>query len=252
MKLDDLIGRINELYHLSKERPLTEEELKEQGELRALYIQNIRANVRGQMSQIRIVEKDGSIHPVVSVKEQKTEFRKTMRAVRAGIPAERKKEASETLKTQVLQIAKINKPSAVLLYASTDEEVPTDETFEALTNNGFECFYPVCSEDHLTFCAINHLDELKPAAFGIREPDINNKHFEACENDKIMILLPGLSFTDKGERIGYGKGYYDTFLQSLKGSSPAVKTFGICFKECRSKEIPKEKHDVDADVVLFV
>lgn len=55
------IKRINELYHKSKGEGLTEEEKKEQTALRAEYIASIRANLRGQLNNIDIQEKDGSI-----------------------------------------------------------------------------------------------------------------------------------------------------------------------------------------------
>lgn len=54
-------ARINELYHKSKAEGLTEEEKKEQAALRSEYIANVRANLRGQLNQIDIQEKDGSV-----------------------------------------------------------------------------------------------------------------------------------------------------------------------------------------------
>ncbi len=55
------IDRINTLYHKSKSVGLTEEEKKEQAELRKEYIEAIRGNLRGQLNSILIKEKDGSI-----------------------------------------------------------------------------------------------------------------------------------------------------------------------------------------------
>lgn len=55
------IARINELYHRSKAEGLTNAEKKEQAMLRREYIEAIRSNLRGQMDQINIQEKDGSI-----------------------------------------------------------------------------------------------------------------------------------------------------------------------------------------------
>lgn len=61
MKIEDLTKRINELYHKSQAEGLTEEEKKEQAELRQMYIQNVRANLRGQLNNISIQEEDGTI-----------------------------------------------------------------------------------------------------------------------------------------------------------------------------------------------
>ena len=61
MSLEDKIKRINELYHKAKAEGLTDEEAKEQQELRSEYIANIRANLRGQLNNITIQNEDGSV-----------------------------------------------------------------------------------------------------------------------------------------------------------------------------------------------
>ena len=58
---DSRIARINELYHKSQAEGLTEEEKAEQTRLREEYIAAVRANMRGQLNNIRILEKDGSV-----------------------------------------------------------------------------------------------------------------------------------------------------------------------------------------------
>lgn len=60
--MEEKIVRINELYHKSQtEEGLTAEEKEEQQKLRADYVASIRANLRGQLNNINIQEKDGSI-----------------------------------------------------------------------------------------------------------------------------------------------------------------------------------------------
>ena len=56
-----MIARINELYHKSQSEGLTAAEKEEQQKLRQEYVANVRANLRGQLNNISIVEKDGSI-----------------------------------------------------------------------------------------------------------------------------------------------------------------------------------------------
>ena len=55
------INRINELARKAKAEGLTKQEAREQAELRSAYIEAIRANLRGQLNNIDIREKDGSI-----------------------------------------------------------------------------------------------------------------------------------------------------------------------------------------------
>ena len=55
------IARINELYHKSKAEGLTEKEKKEQQILRREYIEAFKMSLRGQLNNISIQEKDGTI-----------------------------------------------------------------------------------------------------------------------------------------------------------------------------------------------
>ncbi len=61
MITQEMLDRINTLYHKSQAVGLTEEEKAEQTRLRREYIQAIRTNMRANLNNISIVEKDGSI-----------------------------------------------------------------------------------------------------------------------------------------------------------------------------------------------
>ena len=55
------IARINELYHKSKQVGLSEEEAREQLDLRAEYLAAIRTNLKGHLDRISIVNPDGTV-----------------------------------------------------------------------------------------------------------------------------------------------------------------------------------------------
>lgn len=61
MTLDEKIKRINELYHKQKGEGLTEEEKAEQAKLRRDYIDAVKGSLKGQLDNIDIQEKDGSV-----------------------------------------------------------------------------------------------------------------------------------------------------------------------------------------------
>ena len=61
MTVEQMTKRINELYHKSQGEGLTDAEKEEQKELRQAYVANVRANLRGQLNNISIIEKDGSV-----------------------------------------------------------------------------------------------------------------------------------------------------------------------------------------------
>ena len=60
MTMDERIKRINELYHLSQKRELTDEEKAEQSHLRWEYINSIKKNLSSQLESITIVDPDGT------------------------------------------------------------------------------------------------------------------------------------------------------------------------------------------------
>lgn len=61
MNMQEIIERINELYHKSQNEGLTEEEKAEQKDLRQQYVLSIRRSLRGQLDNIDIQNEDGSI-----------------------------------------------------------------------------------------------------------------------------------------------------------------------------------------------
>lgn len=68
MNMEQRIARINELYHKSQNEGLTDAEKEEQARLRKEYVENVRANLRGQLESITIEHPDGTRE---SVKDRK-------------------------------------------------------------------------------------------------------------------------------------------------------------------------------------
>ena len=260
--MEETIKRINELYHLSQERPLSEEEIAEQKELRTEYLKAIRASVQGQLSQIEIVEKDGSKHALVSINDKKKELRGLCKNIRKNLSEERRTEAEENLIREFVRLAKILRCSKVLLYSSLPDEVRTDKLFEALRNEGVTCYFPQVTMEGLKFYSIQLMEELLPGKFSVREPigalDVRIDPNEVLKGESLLILVPGLSFDEEGHRLGYGKGYYDAYLsEHCSGSN--VKSVGVCIKECKADAIegwndrvPVNRNDMMTDLVLFV
>lgn len=71
MDINAVTNRINELYHKSQSEGLTEEEKKEQAELRSMFLANVRSNLKSQLDSIDIKEKDGSITHLADIRNGK-------------------------------------------------------------------------------------------------------------------------------------------------------------------------------------
>jgi 5-formyltetrahydrofolate cyclo-ligase len=88
--------------------------------------------------------------------------------------------------------------------------------------------------------------ELVKNRWGIPEPKMPVEYVQPMMID--MVLVPLLGFDMQGNRIGYGKGYYDRFMQLLR---PKCLKVGLAFELSKVEEgIPAEPHDVPLDFVV--
>ena len=136
----------------------------------------------------------------------------------------------------------VNSASDVFCYASTEIEVDTRRVIEYCLSNNVPVALPVSGESELSFYYIDNINELKKGRYNIDEPPKSNP---AYAGEKTLCIVPALCADGNGYRLGYGKGYYDRFLMSFKGTSVI-----ICYKDFLC-EIPKESHDMQTTFTIF-
>lgn len=64
-----------------------------------------------------------------------------------------------------------------------------------------------------------------------------------------IIIIPGLSLSLNGNRLGFGAGYYDRYI-SKKSSRQNIIKIGVCFHRDLSEYLPNEPHDLTLDYVI--
>ena len=131
----------------------------------------------------------------------------------------------------------------IALFAPQGTE-PDVELLWAVASKSF-C-YPRVGDGALDFLRVIDRFALAVGRWNIREPAFAAADLVAPEEID-LILIPGVAFTLKGERLGRGGGYYDRFLARV--GLRAVK-LGICFKEQLLEDLPIESHDARVDRVL--
>ena len=96
-----------------------------------------------------------------------------------------------------------------------------------------------------------NLEEFQKADVGILEPQEKEPFTEklvSLKPEKVLMLMPGAAFDDKGNRIGYGGGYYDRFLSQM-GVYIGNRCM-LAFEMQRVKEIEAEACDIRVNRIL--
>ena len=90
-------------------------------------------------------------------------------------------------------------------------------------------------------------NELILHKFGYYESSSNDFYDEEILD---VVIVPALAFDSKKNRIGFGGGYYDTFLEKVRQKNNKALFIGVCYDFQIIDHIPTEKHDVTLDFVV--
>jgi len=131
------------------------------------------------------------------------------------------------------------------LYYPSNYEVNTLKIFEKILSKNYTSLLPCISSKNMKFYKWNYKDTLIVNQYGMLEPSKTRDYF--IPN---LMLVPLLAFDKENYRLGYGKGYYDTFLNRYLKKNINILTIGIAFSFQKYNKIPTARHDVKLDYVL--
>ena len=169
--------------------------------------------------------------------EEKRMLRKRLRTLRRSCV--NREELDRRITEHFLQSEIYRNTPVLLIYASYDTEVDTYAVIHRALADGKSVYLPRCEKESnaMHFYGISSLEDLKTDAFGIPAPaEIDGRQF--TPGTEAVCVVPGLAFTLCGERLGYGRGYYDAFLEKTD-----VCTVGLCYGFQVAEHIPTEEHD---------
>ncbi|ERK49331.1 5-formyltetrahydrofolate cyclo-ligase [Leptotrichia sp. oral taxon 879] len=90
-------------------------------------------------------------------------------------------------------------------------------------------------------------NELILHKFGYYESSSNDFYDEEILD---VVIVPALAFDSKKNRIGFGGGYYDTFLEKVRKKNNKALFIGVCYDFQIIDEVPVEEHDIILDCVV--
>ena len=147
----------------------------------------------------------------------KEEIRRRCLAARRALAPEQVLEKSAAIYQHLQQLPLFQQASAVLTYVdSKDNEVQTRPLICQLLQNATPVFVPISEKGgQLRWSQLHNYDDLVPSRFGILEPRPERRTFPPLPTDAVC-LTPGIAFSPRGDRIGYGGGYFDRFPRTFQ------------------------------------
>jgi len=132
----------------------------------------------------------------------------------------------------------------VMLYMPIRNEADPKIIMDYCIKKNCNVYLP-CLEGRINIypCRIRSFGDMSNGKFNIPEPALKE---EIAPRELDMVIVPGLTFDLHGNRLGYGKGFYDTFLKELE-----LIKIGLCYEfQIYNENLPCEEYDVRMDYIL--
>ena len=151
---------------------------------------------------------------------------------------------------KLFQMQEFQKAGTILFYASFDGEVETFEMMKRAQKLGKKIGLPKIMENERKIFPTSVMSletDLEVGPYGIKQSKADSA--KALENDCLdMVIVPGIAFDKKNNRLGRGGGYYDRFLGTLPSHIPTV---GLAFDFQVVDYLSfQDEHDVPVSCVL--
>ena len=129
-------------------------------------------------------------------------------------------------------------------YLPYNQEVRTIPMLEQALQDGKKVAVPKVIGDTMVFIYMDDLTRVEKGYAGIPEPIDNGP---VADDKDALVLMPGLAFTETGDRMGYGGGFYDRFL----ADEPNHPTLALCYAFQIVENLPTEEYDIPVNTVLW-
>ena len=176
--------------------------------------------------------------------EEKQLLRKAVRAQERALSDAYKAASSAAIARRLLAMPEYQEADTVFCFVGTAREIDTTAILEDALSSGKRLCVPLCvGAGLMELRQITALSHLVPGAYGILEPPAECPQVETDMVD--LAVLPCLSCSHSGHRLGQGGGFYDRFLARYRGGAVL-----LCRERLIREDIPVEPHDCPVPWVL--
>ena len=185
----------------------------------------------------------------------KKSLRELFLTKRESITEENKKIKESAIRKRLFSLEYFKDAKTVLFYASFRSEPDTIKAIKNTLKLNKRVALPVVdTEDkQLKLYEVHDISELSPGYMGIPEP-VTARALKMSLNEIDIEIIPGIGFDLKGNRLGYGAGYYDKLLshksKRLSKTKGRITTIALAFEEQIAEKIPSEPHDIRVDLIV--
>lgn len=167
----------------------------------------------------------GDAIPEEAMERNKRELRARMKELRSNIGGAERASADSAITERFLAHDAYLRTDTLFAYLSFGNEVSTYGIIEAALADRKTVALPYCVPGTrlMRWYRVSDLEGLRRSPFGVLEPVPDPEREIEPTSEGTICLVPGLCFDVAGYRLGYGGGFYDTFLASFSGAS-----FGLC------------------------
>ena len=173
----------------------------------------------------------------------KAELRKQVLQEMKALPRQQKQAMVQALTDQFLKHPFYQEAKVIATYLSFPHEFQTQELIEQALKDGKKVLIPKTYPKGRMDFVVYDPQQLVKTSFGLLEPQGDLEVVDASQID--LIHVPGLAFTTKGYRIGYGGGYYDRYLKHFPGHTLST------VYPCQIRDFSPENHDIPVEEVLI-
>ena len=147
---------------------------------------------------------------------------------------------------QLLRKQKKNSIKTLSLYYPASYEVNVLSLLQLIKKIKIKILLPIIKPNsQMNFVEWKYLDPLKINKFGMLEPCLINKPLIPD-----LMLVPLLAFDSDNNRLGYGKGFYDKFLNKFLRNRKKIITIGVAFLFQKYNKLPVSNLDIKLDYII--
>ncbi|WP_283609318.1 5-formyltetrahydrofolate cyclo-ligase [Faecalispora anaeroviscerum] len=180
----------------------------------------------------------------MSVLEEKKKLRAELKQRIAALTPDYIEESNKSIVQNILGYPCYTNAKTIFCFVGTSNEINTSALIEQALADGKRVAVPLCiGKGIMEAREIHSLAELHSGMMGILEPTAQSVLVTPAEID--FAVLPCVSCDRRGNRLGYGGGYYDRFLEKATFCSVL-----ICREQLLCGQIPTEPHDIAIPAVI--